>query len=258
MAVAALGAAWLGGAVFAAFWLAASIAVASEWIAMTRAAPRLQLSIAAGSSLAGAVFALVAGLSGAVAAAALAVGAVAATAIAREGGSRIAAWLAIAYATPVALVPILVRDDGGLGLAAILWMFAVVWTTDVSGYFVGRALGGPKLWPRVSPGKTWSGFAGGVAGAVVAGSAVALAAPRFGASPPLGPLGVALVSALASVASQGGDLAESALKRRCGVKDSGRLIPGHGGVMDRLDGFVAVAALVGLALAGSRFVRAVP
>ncbi|HEX2509931.1 MAG TPA: phosphatidate cytidylyltransferase, partial [Microvirga sp.] len=108
--------------------------------------------------------------------------------------------------------------------------------------------GGPKLWPRVSPKKTWSGFAGGLVGAVLCGSAVAGVATALGWTPLAGLPAVALASAVASVASQLGDLGESALKRHFDAKDSGHLIPGHGGAMDRLDGFWAVCVLVGLAL----------
>jgi phosphatidate cytidylyltransferase len=166
-------------------------------------------------------------------------------------------WVAagLAYATVIAIVPPLVREDPRLGIAAVLWMFAVVWFTDIAAYFTGRALGGPKLCPAVSPKKTWSGFLGGLAAAIVAGAAVAMIASRFGWQPPVSLPVVVLVSGVASVLSQIGDLGESALKRRFGAKDSGRFIPGHGGVMDRLDGFWAVAALMGVALAGAHWVR---
>ena len=166
-------------------------------------------------------------------------------------------WVAagLAYAAVIAIVPPLVREDPRLGIAAILWMFAVVWFTDIAAYFTGRALGGPKLCPAVSPKKTWSGFLGGLAAAIIAGAAVAMIASRFGWQPPVSLPVVVLVSGVASVLSQIGDLGESALKRRFGAKDSGRFIPGHGGVMDRLDGFWAVAALMGVALAGAHGVR---
>jgi phosphatidate cytidylyltransferase len=166
-------------------------------------------------------------------------------------------WVAagLAYAAVIAIVPPLVREDPRLGIAAVLWMFAVVWFTDIAAYFTGRALGGPKLCPAVSPKKTWSGFLGGLAAAIVAGAAVAMIASRFGWQPPVSLPVVVLVSGVASVLSQIGDFGESALKRRFGAKDSGRLIPGHGGVMDRLDGFWAVAALMGVALAGAHGVR---
>jgi phosphatidate cytidylyltransferase len=133
----------------------------------------------------------------------------------------------------------------------MLWMFAVVWTSDVAAYFTGRGLGGPKLWPAVSPKKTWSGFFGGLVGGTLAGLMVVSAATGLGWLPVAPLWAVALASALASVASQAGDLGESALKRRFGVKDSGQLIPGHGGAMDRLDGFWAVAVLAALGLAGA-------
>jgi phosphatidate cytidylyltransferase len=166
-------------------------------------------------------------------------------------------WMALGlgYAAVIAIVPPLVREHPSLGIAAILWMFAVVWFSDIAGYFTGRALGGPKLWPAVSPKKTWSGFLGGLVAATLAGAAVAMVARRFGWTSPIPLSVVLLVSAVASVLSQLGDLGESALKRHFGAKDSGRLIPGHGGVMDRLDGFWAVAALMGLVLVGAQGAR---
>jgi phosphatidate cytidylyltransferase len=134
-------------------------------------------------------------------------------------------------------------------------MFGVVWTTDIAAYFTGRALRGPKLAPAISPNKTWSGFVGGLIGATLVGVLVVHVGRRFGAEVQIGLVAVAIGSALASVTSQLGDLAESGLKRRFGAKDSGHLIPGHGGAMDRLDGFAAVALLCGVALAGSRLAR---
>jgi phosphatidate cytidylyltransferase len=126
------------------------------------------------------------------------------------------------------------------GFLAIVWLVLVVVAADVGAYFSGRFFGGPKLWPRVSPGKTWAGVWGGLALAGVAGLGVALGA---GWSPLL-LVALSLVLAAASIL---GDLLESAVKRRFAVKDSSRLIPGHGGVLDRLDGLVG-AAWVFLAL----------
>jgi phosphatidate cytidylyltransferase len=148
-----------------------------------------------------------------------------------------------------------VRDHPALGIVGVLWLFAVVWTTDIVAYFTGRRFGGPKLWPQVSPKKTWSGFAGGLVAGTLAGLAVPVVARRWGWNPPLGLPALAMLSALASVVGQLGDLGESALKRHFGVKDSGRLIPGHGGVMDRLDAFWAVALLVGAIMAAVPPVR---
>lgn len=137
------------------------------------------------------------------------------------------------------------RADPDSGWAAILWLVAVVWATDVGAYAVGRAVGGPRLAPRISPGKTWAGLAGGAAAAAAAGMAVALGLGLADLGPArLG--GIAVASAALAVVAQVGDLFESHLKRRAGVKDASNLIPGHGGVLDRIDGLLAAA----LALAG--------
>jgi phosphatidate cytidylyltransferase len=145
------------------------------------------------------------------------------------------------------------RGDNQPGLWAILFLFAVVWMTDIFAYFVGRAVGGPKLAPTISPGKTWSGAIGGTAFGVGAGLAVAhLAAGRAS-------IAVAVLALALSVAGQLGDLYESALKRRYGVKDSSQIIPGHGGVLDRVDALVVAAAvLYALAVAASQDWRPAP
>ena len=124
------------------------------------------------------------------------------------------------------------------GLVGLLWLIAVVVVTDVAGYFAGRTLGGPKFWPRVSPKKTWSGTAAGwLAAATVGLVFVAMGRADWIILP---------VSVLVSLASQMGDIAESAIKRHTGVKDSSRLIPGHGGVLDRFDGMLGAGLVVGV------------
>jgi phosphatidate cytidylyltransferase len=133
--------------------------------------------------------------------------------------------------------PVLLRGDPEYGFAALLFLFATVWATDICAYLIGRAVGGPLLWPQLSPKKTWAGAVGGLFGGVAAGIVVAYASG--GTSPAV----AGILALVLSIAGQGGDLFESAIKRRFGVKDAGNLIPGHGGVMDRLDGFL-VAALV--------------
>ena len=162
-------------------------------------------------------------------------------------GSR-AAWLVggAAYAFLMGWSPIVLRNDPQFGFAVIVLLFAVVWTTDILGYFGGRALGGPKLAPSISPSKTWSGAVAGTLGAAVAS---ALVAATLG----IRVLPVIFVGVVLSLVSQAGDLAESAFKRKFHTKDASNLIPGHGGVMDRLDGFWAaalVAAIIGIARAG--------
>jgi len=147
-------------------------------------------------------------------------------------------WTAtgFAYAAAAELASVLVRLDQAWGFAALILILLVVWVTDIGGYFAGRGIGGPKLWPRVSPKKTWAGAVGGFVASLVI--AAGFAAFGLGKTGPL-----LLLGAVLSIASQLGDLFESAVKRRFGVKDSSHIIPGHGGLMDRLDGFVAAVVL---------------
>ena len=126
------------------------------------------------------------------------------------------------------------RDD--FGIVWMLWLILVVAVTDIAGYFAGRALGGPKFWPAVSPKKTWSGTVAGWAGAAIVGWG-------FMAATETGPV-LVLVSVVLSFASQMGDIAESAIKRRMGVKDSSNLLPGHGGLFDRFDGLLGAALVL--------------
>lgn len=183
----------------------------------------------------------VAGLA-AVATGALAVGAIVAalprstdeaSAPARAAGGMI-------YAAALLIAPTLLRSDPQWGWPVLVFLFANVWATDIFAFFCGRAIGGSLLWPRVSPKKTWAGAVGGLAGGVAASVAVAYAS---------GVSNLGIVGGMAcvlSVLAQAGDLFESAVKRRFGAKDASHLIPGHGGLMDRLDGFIfaALAALL--------------
>lgn len=159
------------------------------------------------------------------------------------------AWLTVGfvYAAAALAASVLIRLDGAMGFQALMFTLLVVWASDIGGYFAGRAIGGPKLWPRVSPNKTWAGSGG----AVVLSLVVALVVVWLG----WGRLVPVLILAVAvSIVAQLGDLFESALKRRFGVKDSSQIIPGHGGLLDRLDGFVAAivfVALIGYLRAGA-------
>jgi phosphatidate cytidylyltransferase len=244
----ALLAAYVGGWAFALFWLAAGIAMMVEWSSMTRVEPLRLVQVVFGTGLAvlTALFLMEARFDVAVLAslAFLLTGSL----LARGGAGKLWAASAFAYAVIIVIVPPIVRAHPNLGLIGLLWMFAVVWATDIAAYFTGRALGGPKLWPAVSPKKTWSGFSGGLAAGALAGLLVAWSAQQLGWIHPFSLRNTIILSIIASVASQLGDLGESALKRHCDVKDSSHLIPGHGGVMDRLDGFWAVSLILGLVL----------
>ena len=152
-----------------------------------------------------------------------------------------AAWYAsgFVYALLPALALLWIRERDAHGLDLLLWVFLVTWSTDIGAYFVGRAIGKRKLAPSISPGKTVEGLVGGMAVAAVVGGAFALATG-------LGKL-LLILAPLFALAAQAGDLFESGIKRRAGVKDSGTWLPGHGGVLDRLDGLVPVAVLTALA-----------
>jgi phosphatidate cytidylyltransferase len=197
----------------------------------------------------------------AVAAAALAAGAAAAVArpgiglllclagtavvfvFARSGGRDHPKWLAagpIYIGAPIVAL-IWLRGHDLAGLETILWLLACVWATDTGAYFFGRGIGGPRLAPAVSPNKTWAGLLGGMA----CSAAVALPAAWLEpAGPPAATLAIA--GAFLAVIAQAGDLLESFVKRRFGAKDSGRLIPGHGGLFDRVDGMLAAAPALAL------------
>jgi phosphatidate cytidylyltransferase len=248
MAVAAILLTILGGTLFGLLWTVAAIVIFREWLGIVGVDPQrlnpvwlvgaiglaaaggFAQTIPLGSALPWIVSALVAG-----------------TVALLAEPSRRRGWAAtgLLYAAVIAIVPVGLRDHPAFGLVAILWIFAVVWGTDIGAYFVGRAVGGPRLWPSVSPKKTWSGFIGGFLIGSALGVALVHVMAAYGLRWQTGPR-LLLLTVLASVVSQGGDLLESALKRHFGVKDAGHIIPGHGGVMDRLDSFWAVCLLLGL------------
>jgi len=241
----AIGTAYVGGWPFAAFWGAAAIGVLWEWSSLVAAADRRSVLTTGGAAVVLA-FALVTANHHLAAVIVLAMGTLGAAALAPAERRM---WVAggVPYAGALGIAPIALRSDGADGFHAMLVLFAVVWATDIAAYFVGRAVGGPKLAVALSPNKTWSGALGGTLAAVVAAVAVGKAVGLTSL------FALAMLAVVLSVVAQVGDLFESALKRRFGAKDSSHLIPGHGGLMDRLDGFVTagvVAALIGLTRGG--------
>ncbi len=217
------------------------IAAAVEWGRMV--APELGLV----GDVAGCAAPVLAGVTtmaagpGAGAAGLAAVGLVLAGAFMRLGGRRAgAAAFAYPYIGGGIIALIWLRGLPDIGLGLVCWLFFAVWATDVGGYAAGRIIGGPKLAPAVSPNKTWAGVAGGIVWAVCFAGAIGL---LFAASRPI--VGLAMAVAVSLVA-QLGDLFESGMKRRYGVKNSGQLIPGHGGVLDRIDGLLAAAPFLAL------------
>ncbi|HTM75775.1 MAG TPA: phosphatidate cytidylyltransferase [Pseudolabrys sp.] len=236
LAPVALVAAYLGGLPFAVFWGVAALVVLWEWMTLV-VGPNYRVLVAS-CAAAIAVADFLAWLGKPVTALfVIGLGALAG-AIFAPGERRLWVVAGTGYAGGMVLAPVFLRADSGFGFALILLLFAIVWTTDVVGYFAGRAFGGPKLWPAISPKKTWSGAVCGTVGAIVIALFVA---GQFGLFDRIATIAVAL---LLSVVAQAGDLFESWVKRRFNAKDSSHIIPGHGGVMDRLDGFWA-AAVVG-------------
>ncbi len=241
---AALVSLYVGGDFFAFFWLVAGFAVNWEWQGLVGGARRLPRVIAGGAAVSAAAALAHVGLAGFAAVEILAFAAIAAILAGPE--RRLWAGGGVVYASALTFSVCLLRQSPDFGLIAVAFLFAVVWGTDIFAYFGGRVIGGPKLWPRVSAGKTWSGTITGVLSGGLLGLAVAYA----GGGPALASIPTLLVGLVAASVSQAGDLFESSIKRLFGVKDSSHLIPGHGGVMDRLDGFLfasVFAATLGLA-----------
>jgi phosphatidate cytidylyltransferase len=239
MAPVALAAAWFGGLYFVALVTAAGVALAWEWSRLIHG----KIGAAGWILVAGAAVLPLVGwlepLRGVVLVGVTAI--LAAAAIPLPGRSRWWMPLGAIYILLPQFALITIREQGR---GALLWALMLVWATDSAAYFSGRLIGGPKLAPRISPNKTWAGLFGGMLAAGMVGWAM-------GARDPGNAMFLASVSALLAVVAQTGDLTESGLKRYFGVKDSSNLIPGHGGVFDRLDGVLFVAPVVAILLLSS-------
>jgi phosphatidate cytidylyltransferase len=238
--------AYLGGWPFVVFWTLAACGIMWEWRKIV-AQPDDMFGVAGEFTIVLAGACALLGL-GASILPFIGLGAVVAGIGARTNPSRLWVAAGVLYAGSLLFACVLLRDDPSHGFVAMIFLFGIVWATDICGYFVGRLVGGAKLWARVSPKKTWSGAIGGALGAIIAALAIARYAHLSNS------LAIARLALLLSVVSQAGDLFESAFKRRFGVKDAGHVIPGHGGIMDRLDGFLAaavVAVVIGIARSDS-------
>jgi phosphatidate cytidylyltransferase len=235
--IVALGAVWLGGPVFSALVAVATLVMFAEWAVMHRLGRGIRL---AGLALLAGVITLMQLATAGEAVVALAGGAGLLWLFAGRMAKGRGFWTAagVLYAGLPAVALIWVRGQPQ-GFEATVFLLVCVWAADIVAFFTGRAIGGPKLAPSISPNKTWSGAIGGVLGAMII--TVGLAVWHFGAGNG-GMVGLfAGLAGVLAVLSVNGDLLESHLKRRAGVKDSGNILPGHGGVMDRLDGLVPVA-----------------
>ncbi|MEJ8574632.1 phosphatidate cytidylyltransferase [Microbaculum marinum] len=231
--------AWFGGWAFAALAAVSGAVLVGEWSGVSRGRYFDAAVALAAACVCGTVLAFAAGmleLSGIL----LLIGIL---------GGQLLAWRSdpgrlfaagILYAALPMLGFVVLRQDPDFGLFAVAWLMIIVWATDIGAYFSGRMIGGPRLAPRVSPNKTWAGAAGGLV------SAVGASLVFVGLTLQADMVSIAILAALLSVVSEAGDLFESGLKRRFGAKDASRLIPGHGGLMDRIDSLVAAALLAAI------------
>jgi len=232
--------AWFGGIWFKGFVLLLAGLIAHEWASMVHPKNLAQYALHVAAALCATILPDLAGVGITL----LVILGLAFVSIfmARKEDPDAAKWryFGIFYVGFPALALILLRADAHYGFAAILWIFLVVWSADTLAYFAGRIIGGPKLAPVISPKKTWAGLGGAVAGSTLVSIIFAWVTDLNGIWT------LAILAGCLAVVEQAGDLFESTLKRFHGVKDSGRLIPGHGGVIDRVDGLIAVAVAAAL------------
>ena len=238
---------WVGGIWFGLLVALAAVLVAQEWVSLVHRQNPVQFALHAAAALSGAVLPFGASPLAALAAIAMLWVLSAALVKLRDPAPVKWSWLGVPYCGFPALALVLLHGEPRYGAAAVVWVLVTVWAADTLAYFAGRTIGGPKLAPVLSPKKTWAGLGGAIAGSALASAVFCLVLGLPGSA------WLILVAGAMAIVEQGGDLFKSALKRFYGVKDSGTLIPGHGGVIDRVDGLLAVAcaaALIGLARGG--------
>lgn len=238
---------WAGGMWFNLFVALLGVLMANEWVNIVHKQDQPQFALHAGAAMAGALLPLDIGLGGSFGAIGILWIISAVLAYVQDPAGARWRYLGVPYVSIPAIALVLLRNDPDYGIAAIIWVMVTVWSADSLAYFAGRIIGGPKLAPVLSPKKTWAGLGGAIAGSAIASAIFAMVAGLPGLAV------LALLAGALAIVEQAGDLFKSAMKRHHGVKDSGRLIPGHGGVIDRVDGLVAVAtaaALIGLIRSG--------
>jgi phosphatidate cytidylyltransferase len=238
MALVALAALWIGGLTFAVLVGVAGAVVAWEWGRIVRSAGIDAILIIQVGAVIAAVLLANRGMAGLGLITVLVATIISALLAFGERGHMAA--LGGLYAGLPAVSLVWLRGYDPTGFLAVLFLLLAVWATDIGAYFAGRLIGGPKLMPRVSPNKTWSGLIVGVLAAGVVGAVFAMTQAG------LSPVRMAIAGIVLGLVAQAGDLMESALKREYGVKDASALIPGHGGVMDRIDGLVAAVVLAAI------------
>lgn len=229
---------WLGDAWFHLLVALLAVMMAHEWINIVHDRSSAQFALHAAGALCGAFFPL--SFDWPATLLIIAVITLLSAVLTLLQGRRLGIWTlaGVPYVGLPAMAFVILRGESQAGMLTIMWLFAVVWVADICAYFAGRLIGGAKLAPRISPKKTWAGLWGAVAGGIGAGLAMGYAAGSANL------VFLTVLGGVLAVIEQMGDLFESALKRHYGVKDSGRLIPGHGGVLDRVDGLVAATLVL--------------
>ncbi|WP_119273889.1 phosphatidate cytidylyltransferase [Taklimakanibacter deserti] len=237
---------WLGDTWFHLLVALLAVMMAHEWTNIVHDRSSSQFALHAAAGLCGAFLPLSLDWPAGLLVIAVIAAVSAALAAAQKRKLRLWVLAGVPYVGLPAMAFVILRGESHAGMLTIMWLFAVVWAADICAYFAGRLIGGPKLAPLISPKKTWAGLWGAVAGGVAAGIGVGYAAGSANI------VILAVLGGVLAVVEQMGDLFESALKRHYGIKDSGRLIPGHGGVLDRVDGLVAAALFLAVIVVAAR------
>ncbi|MDS4073956.1 MAG: phosphatidate cytidylyltransferase [Defluviicoccus sp.] len=232
----ALACLYAGSSIFAVMVGLGAVILAFEWVRLCVSDRPLALAFAIAASFIVAIVAALVCEGGA----AIAVIVVAAVSLFLASGRNVWVAAGVVYLGLPCVALVWLHTTLAAGPSIILWLFVVIWTTDIGAYTIGRLVGGPKLAPRISPNKTWSGFFGGLGVAIVCGSLL-LVELELMAGP-----GAIFASGGISLVGQAGDLLESWIKRRFGVKDTGKLIPGHGGLLDRVDSLITASVVTAL------------